>query len=265
MTRDFSSFLLSLRDRAEPLEIESSDAWWQANLYASPEIEERASHAQKALTRLYSDRDAFAELQQFAVDSLSDDERRQHALLRNAFIGNQMEDAVIEELVDTERRVENAYNSFRPLLRGAVTGDNALREILRDSNDSALRRDAWTASKEIGQEVEADVLRLVAMRNTEARRMGYANYYQMALSLQELEEESLFTLLAEVAALTDTLYADFKAKLDSSLAARFGVSPGCPATVALQRLFLSGSPLGGHQPRPLLRRQGSGGADSPIL
>lgn len=225
MTRDFSSFLSSLRDRVEAQEIESSDAWWQANLNASPETEERASAAQKALTRLYADRALYAELCQFAVESLSADERRQHTLLMNAFMGNQMDDAVIEDLVDTERRVENAYNSFRPLLRGAVTGDNALREILRDSNDSDLRRDAWTASKEIGREVEKDVLRLVEIRNTEARRLGYANYYRMALSLQELDEENLFSLLAQVAELTDTFYTDFKAEMDGSLAARFGVSP----------------------------------------
>jgi peptidyl-dipeptidase A len=151
------------------------------------------------------------------------DESRQYVLLVNAFTGNQMDDAVIEEMVDTERRVENAYNSFRPLLRGAPTGDNALREILRDSNDSDLRRDAWIASKEIGREVEIDVLRLVELRNAESRRLGYANYYQMALSLQELNQEDLFGLLADVAEQTDGLYADYKAKLDADLAARFGV------------------------------------------
>jgi peptidyl-dipeptidase A len=135
-----------------------------------------------------------------------------------------MDDAVIEEMVDTERRVENAYNSFRPLLHGVATGDNALRDILHDSDDSDLRRDAWTASKEIGREVEKDVLRLVELRNTEAQRLGYANYYQMALSLQELDQEDLFSLLTDTTAQTDPLYAEYKAKLDSHLAARFGIS-----------------------------------------
>lgn len=224
MSRDFPSFLSSLRSRIEPLEIESSDAWWQANLNASPEAEERASAAQKALTRLYADREAFAELRNFDTSRLETEERRQHAVLVNAFTGNQMDDAVIEEMVDTERRVESAYNSFRPLLRGTLTGDNALRDILRDSDDSNLRRDAWNASKEIGREVEKDVLRLVEMRNAESRRLGYANYYQMALSLQELNQEDLFNLLADVAKQTDPLYSTYKAKLDTELAARFGIS-----------------------------------------
>ncbi|MES2463558.1 MAG: M2 family metallopeptidase [Armatimonadota bacterium] len=224
MSRQFSSFLASLRTRVEPLEVESSDAWWQANLSASPETEERASASQKALTRLYADRAAFAELKQFASESLDSEERRQHTLLVNAFTGNQMDDAVIEEMVDTERRVENAYNSFRPSLRGVPTGDNALRDILRDSDDSELRRDAWTASKEIGGEVEKDVLRLVEMRNAESRRLGYANYYQMALSLQELDQENLFALLKDVAEQTDPLYKEYKATLDAGLAERFGIS-----------------------------------------
>jgi peptidyl-dipeptidase A len=224
MSLDFPAFLSSLRAHVEPLESESSDAWWQANLIASPQTEERASAAQKTLTRFYADRETFAELKQFEAASLETDERRQHLVLVNAFTGSQMSDAVIEEMVDTERRVENAYNSFRPLLRGVLTGDNAIRDILRDSHDSNLRRDAWAASKEIGREVEKDVLRLVEMRNTESRRLGYKNYYQMALSLQELDQEDLFALLAQVAALTDALYADYKGKLDTDLAVRFGVA-----------------------------------------
>ncbi|MBC8102160.1 MAG: M2 family metallopeptidase [Cytophagales bacterium] len=230
MNPEFLDFLSSHRARVESLEIESSDAWWQANIAASPEADARAATAQKALSRLYADPHAFARLKKVETGSLAPDEKRQHALLVNTFTGNQMEDAVIEEMVDTERRVESTYNRFRPPLRGEPTGDNAIRDILRDSEDSVLRRDAWEASKQVGVEVEKDVLRLVRLRNTEARRLGYANYYQMALSLQELDQEELFALLAEVAAQTDPHYKAFKGRLDADLAARFGILPAdlCP-------------------------------------
>ena len=224
MSVEFSSFLSSLRAGVEPLEAESADAWWQSNLHASPETEQRASRTQKALTRFYANRDTFARLKSFGAEPLDPEDQRQYDLLVNIFTGNQMDDTVIEEMVDTERRVENAYNSFHPLLRGVPIGDNALRDILRDSGDSALRRDAWLASKEIGREVEQNVLHLVGMRNRESQRLGYANYYQMALSLQELNQEDLFALLSKVAAQTDALYSDYKARLDTDLAARFGVA-----------------------------------------
>lgn len=225
MSHRFSAFLAEHRARIEPLEIESGDAWWQANVAASPAADARAAAAQKAVTRVYANREAYASLKGLDLSGLSADERRQHTLLLNAFTGNQMEDAVIEELVDTERRVESTYNSYRPLLRGEPTADNALRDILRDANDTILRRDAWEASKQVGAEVAADVLHLVALRNAEARRLGYADYYQMALALQELDPDALYALLDRAAEQTEALYARYKAGLDADLAARFGVRP----------------------------------------
>jgi peptidyl-dipeptidase A len=220
---DFSAFLADLRTRVEPLEREASDAWWQANVDSTPEAESRAAAAQKALTRFYADREAFAYLRSVDPAVLPPDDARQHTLLLNAYTGNQMDDTTIEELVDTERRVESAYNNFRPLLRGEAVSDNAVRDTLRASDDTMLRKEAWAASKEIGREVEKDVLRLVELRNREARRLGYPNYYRMALSLQEIEQDELFTLLDGIAAQTEDLWRAYKARLDSHLAVRFGV------------------------------------------
>jgi peptidyl-dipeptidase A len=220
----FSDFLHRHRERVEPLEIEVNNSWWHANIASSPEAEERAAAAQKQITRLYANPADYRYLRDLDTASLSPDEKRQHRLLLHAFTGNQMDDAVIEELVDTEKRVESRYNNFRPLLRGEPTGDNALREILRTSEDTDLRRDAWEATKKIGPEVAADVLRLVALRNREAQRLGYANYYEMALQLQEQDTESLFALLAEVEQRTDPLWQEYKTCLDAELAARFGIA-----------------------------------------
>jgi peptidyl-dipeptidase A len=224
MTNDIQPFLSALRARVEPLEIEMSDAWWQANVSASEESEMRAGNAQKAITRLYADKAMFETLRGMDTSRFEADHVRQHYLLLNTVAGNQMEDAVIEELVDTERRVESAYNTYRPELLGQPTGENALRDILRVSDDSELRRKAWEASKEIGVHVEKDVLRLVEIRNQEARRLGYANYYQMSLRLQEQDEETLFALLEDVTKRTESLWRSYKADLDTRLAARFKVT-----------------------------------------
>lgn len=222
---DFASFAADLRARVEPLEIEVGDAWWQANLASSPESEERAGHAQKEITRLYADRAAYAQLQGMADTGMPADDARQRQLLLHSYAGNQMDDAVIEEIVDTERAVESRYNSFRPMLRGVPTGDNALRDILRTSLDSEARREAWEASKEIGREVAGDVLKLVTLRNREARRLGYADYYTMALALQEQDKDALLALLDTVEAQTNTLWRAYKTGLDAVLAARFKITP----------------------------------------
>jgi peptidyl-dipeptidase A len=70
------------------------------------------------------------------------------------------------------------------------------------------------------------VKRLVALRNREARRLGYANYYAMSLSLQELDEATLFALLEDLHQKTNPLWQAYKTALDSALADRFQVAPG---------------------------------------
>ncbi len=219
---DFSSFARDFEARVSPLEVEMGMAWWEANIASSPESEERAGNAQKAITLLYADREAFAQLKRINGD-LNGDDARSHTLLVQAFTGNQMDEAVIAELVDTERRVESRYNSFRPLLRGEPTGDNALRDILRTSEAVDLRREAWEASKEIGSEVARDVLHLVTLRNREAKRLGFANYYAMSLELQEQNEAELFALLSDVEAQTDAPFAVYKTEHDRELAQKFGI------------------------------------------
>jgi peptidyl-dipeptidase A len=221
----FEAFLEQHQQLVEPIERETAESWWLANMEASEANLERAGAAQKALTRVYADREKYTYLKTIQPTELTGDTARQYQLLFNAFTGNQMDDAVIEDLVDTEKRVEGQYNNHRPLLRGEPTGDNALRDILRSSNDSELRREAWEASKEIGQVVEADVLHMVDLRNREAKRLGFANYYAMALTLQEQDLDTLFRLLDDLYEQTEPVWKHYKAQLDASLATRFGISP----------------------------------------
>lgn len=225
LTDDFPAFLEAHRARVEDLEVEMGDAWWQSNTTGTPEAEARSAAAQKRLTRLYADPETFRRLQNEEVAALDPDQARQHRLLLAAFMANQMDDATIEELVDTEKAVESDYNNFRPRLRGRRVSDNDLRDILRDSDDPDRRRAAWEASKEIGAAVEARVRRLVTIRNREARRLGYANYYTLALTLQELDEPTLFALLDQLETKTTPLWQAYKISLDRELAARFRTAP----------------------------------------
>ena len=52
--------------------------------------------------------------------------------------------------------------------------------------------------KQVGLEVEEDLLKLVKLRNKGARSLGFGNYYSMALKLDELDEKELFALFDEL-------------------------------------------------------------------
>jgi peptidyl-dipeptidase A len=97
-------------------------------------------------------------------------------------------------------------------------------DVLRESSDLDLRRRAWEASKQVGAEVEADLLKLVRLRNEGSRRLGFTNYYSMSLELDELSESELFELFDELERETTPLWKEYKDGLDAHLARRFGVA-----------------------------------------
>lgn len=64
--------------------------------------------------------------------------------------------------------------------------DNKIDEILKTSTDSEVLEKAWLASKEIGDEVETDVIKIIKMRNDIAIDIGFLNFHEMSLKLSEL-------------------------------------------------------------------------------
>ena len=75
--------------------------------------------------------------------------------------------------VELSNRLGMRFIQYRATLDGATVSDNALADVLRTSDDSAHRRRAWEASKQIGAEVEHDLLALVRLRNEGARSLGF--------------------------------------------------------------------------------------------
>ena len=150
---------------------------------------------------------------------------RQLTLLLNAYRGQQLEPATIARLVRMEKRLESRFNAFRAELDGRPVPDNDLRRVLIESDDSAARRGAWEAAKQVGAEVAPDLLELVRLRNEAARSLGFENFYTMRLTLDEQDEGELFGLLDELERGTRPLFEGYKRGLDARLAARFGVTP----------------------------------------
>jgi peptidyl-dipeptidase A len=154
--------------------------------------------------------------------------KRQLEVLRLSLVGNQMGDELRAQIVDLSSSVESDFNSHRAHLNGRPVSDNDVEEILKSSDDIDTRRRAWEASKEIGSVVAPRVRELARLRNQVARDLGYADYFRLALELQELDEEWLFRTLEELEQLTDEPYQRWKDDLDGKLAARFATSELLP-------------------------------------
>jgi peptidyl-dipeptidase A len=225
--RALSEFVAGLVDVLEPLHRAHNEAVWLANVTGAPEHERESARLDAQIRTLFSRPEPYAFLTgvQRAGGVRDPLLARQLTLLVHSHRAHQIPTDAIERIVRSEKLLESRFNQFRADLGGRAVSDNQLREVLRGSEDSSERRAAWEAAKQIGGEVEAELLTLVRMRNAAAHSLGFPNYYTMMLELDELDETALFALLDQVEHGTEPLFRDYKDRLDARLAARFGVRP----------------------------------------
>ena len=66
---------------------------------------------------------------------------------------------------------------------------------------------------------------LAELRNQAARQLGFADYWDMQIRLQEHDPQQLLALFAELEQLTREPFTRMKANMDGQLARRFGIAP----------------------------------------
>jgi peptidyl-dipeptidase A len=198
---------------------------WDLSLNGNNEALEKAVVAAKErYLKVYSNRDEFRQIREWMTAHLPLDEieGRQLKLIHDAFVPNQIEEDVLKEIVERETQIENLFNTFRADFEGGKASDNQLRDILRNETDIRRRRAAWEASKQVGHEAAPQLLELVAIRNREARKLGYSDHYSMMFELQELDEKWVFSLLDSLEQLSSQAFSQTKHELDAALKRKFG-------------------------------------------
>ncbi|MFL5383835.1 MAG: M2 family metallopeptidase [Longimicrobiaceae bacterium] len=213
--------------RFAPLQREAHLAAWDAATGGGEEALARASAARAAATLVFSDPEAARRVRGWLGGGAVADPllRRQLELLDHEYTRSQLPPETIRDLVGRAAELEHLFHTHRSTFRGERISGNDLLEALRGSTDSATRREAWEASKEIGREAVEPLRELVRRRNAAARSLGFENFYLMELELQEIGEARLFSLLDDFRARTDAPFRRFREEMDRALAARFGVEP----------------------------------------
>ena len=225
-TRELEAFITSFVGELAPLERQYSEASWLANTTGEAKHEQESGRLEEQISLLFSRRDAYQLLSRLRdggplADPLLE---RMLTLLHRGHRKLQLSPSMIERQVKLAKSLESRFNQFRAELDGRTVTDNELVDVLRGSTDAGLRQRAWEASKQIGREVEADLLQLVRLRNEGARELGFPNFYSMSLELDELDERELFALFDDLERETTPLWRSYKDTLDTRLAARLGTT-----------------------------------------
>lgn len=221
---DAAQFLAGHTAEVEPLSTDYNLKYWQASLSGTPEAAARSAEAKERLLGVYTRPAEYARVKALAAAGGHDPvTARQLRLVALDYASRQMDPAVLADIVRREEEIESSFNAFRATLDGERVTENDLRRRLREERDPAARRAAWEASKQIGALVHERLIDLVRLRNREARRLGYRDFYAMSLELQELDERVLFDTLGRLKSLSEAPFRAMKAALDGGLADRWGL------------------------------------------
>ncbi len=218
-----------LRDRyiqqVRPLELEAGLAWWEASTTGSEAAYSRREQADNAMAALHADRTVFARLRALRRSGALTDAvmKRELDVMYRTFLPFQADAGLTRRIIAREAEVDRIFNTHRSLVGNQRLTENDVRKILSRTTDPEEARQAWLGYMEVGRKVAGPLKDLVGLRNQVARKLGYRNYFQMKLDLQEFDESELLKLFDDLDTLTREPFRRLKADIDAHMAERFKV------------------------------------------
>src|ERR1051325_8531407 len=222
-TKLAKDILAAFTSRVRPLEVAANRAWWDANMTGKKEAYKAKEDAQNKLDAVLADKQQFAGIKAIKESGKIDDPvtRRAIDVIYLACLEKQLDADLLKALTKLGNEIEEIFSNFRPEIADGkgvrkIT-DGELRKILKTSTISERRKEAWEASKVLGQKVEPGLKKLVKLRNEAATKLGFANFHAMQLALNEQNGADLIKLFDPLDELTREPFTKAKAAMDAEL------------------------------------------------
>jgi peptidyl-dipeptidase A len=214
--------------KVEPLTKEANLAYWDAATTGRTEDYDRFNKLQLQINLLYSNPPDFAFIRDVKESERIKNIRlaRQLDKLYYAYLRNQVEPDLLEEIVSLDGEIQEKYSSFRGTIDGKKVTMSDIYIILTTEKDCRKRELAWKASKQVGNAIADDLIRLVKLRNRAAQEVGFENYHILSIVTGEQNVKELDRIFDELCELTNEPFARLKNELDIILADSYGVAAG---------------------------------------
>jgi peptidyl-dipeptidase A len=218
-------FISSHVEKIKPMAKEANLSYWDAAASGKAEDYDKVSELTLKIRQVYSDANDFAFLKEMKESGKIKDPAlaRQLDVLYNGYLENQIEPELLKQIVDLSTEIEKNFSTFRGTIDGEKVTDNKIKEILKTETNLEKRQKAWLASKQVGNEVSDDIIRLVKLRNKAAQKLGFDNFHTLSLTAAEQDVKELDRIFNELYELTNGPYAKLKAELDGILAKNYGI------------------------------------------
>lgn len=214
--------------KVEPLTIKANLAYWDASTAGKTDDYKRYSELQLEISRLYSNPRDFAIIKDINESGRIKNLRlaRQLDKLYFAYLRSQMKPDLLKEIVDLDGEIQEKYNSFRGSIDGKKATMSDIYIILTTEKDCRRRELAWKASKQVGNVIVGDLLKLVKLRNEAAQEVGFDDYHTLSIITGEQSVRELDHIFDELCELTTEPFARLKKELDIILADSYGIAAG---------------------------------------
>lgn len=244
MEKQFDGFLKGFYEKYVPMYKESALSYWTASISGKKEDFDKVAAAQNKITALFSDKESFAKLKKFKESGEVKDPvmKRELEAIYLGFLGNQVDTVKLNAINKLQNDIEQKYGNFRAEVGGKKLTDNDVEDVLVTSTDSKQLEDTWKAHKKIGPVVADDIIKLVKMRNEVAKELGFANYHDMQLKLNEQNPNEILKLFDELDNLTRDAFAKEKDAVDTYFAERYKVKKEELAPWHYQNRFFQEAP-----------------------
>jgi peptidyl-dipeptidase A len=221
---DVKKFLENVNADLKMLHTKSASSYWNLTTTGKGEYMEEVEKAEIELRMYLASKERFEAVKEAMELELDSIEKRQIKLLFDSMLPNQLPKESIEAAVKKEVEIEGLFANFRANIDGKEVSNNEITEILEKSTDAELRKKAWIAGKEIGKEVAPKLIELIKIRNENAKQLGFENYYDMMMELQELSAEQIHSMFRSFKKQTDDLFKEVKDDIDTILSEKFKIN-----------------------------------------
>lgn len=222
---EFLSFVSKIENQISALSKELNINYFEATVTGSQEKFQKVSELQLKITQVFSNKTDFEKLKSLKKFIPEDEQilTRIYKILYNEFAANQFDESLHEEIIKLSTKIEEKFSTYRAKVDDKVFTDNQIDEILKASVNNSELQNIWEASKQIGEQVAEDVIKLVQLRNQSAKLLGYDNFHQMSLELSEQNSDDVLKLFNELDELTNNKFQSLKSEMDDFLADRYSI------------------------------------------
>ena len=203
--------LTRIQNLIEPLDDRICLLYWEFANSGREELQAQIVDTEMEIHSVLSNAQDYHEIKELLKQhDLNTDDLRCLQLLHNEFTSRQESEDIARRKAEISSSIDGDYANFRAELNGRPVSANDILDVLQNCTASSVRQAVWEAGKEIGPVVAEKVQELVRLRNQTATDLGYRDYYDMSLLLQEIDEKDLISLFDNLEQLTRAPFASVK-------------------------------------------------------